>query len=231
MHGTAQSGRGYGNEPDGLNDTITSAIAPAGIPQPGHRYRLPARQGRAVRLAAGQVLRLINTAGTQVCDLWAFNADDDTEHLSMEHLRTALGRITVREGDRLVTNRRRPILTVVRDTSPGVHDTLIAACDLHRYRQLGVAGYHDNCTDNLRMAMIAIGTPVRTVPAPLNVWMNTPVRADGGIAWLPTVARPGDVFELRADMACTVAMSACPQDIVPINGEGLTPADLNFEVV
>jgi len=231
MDGTAHSGHPHGNQPDGLNDTIMSPVEPGGVPQPGRRYLLPARQGRAVRLEAEQVLRLINTAGTQVCDLWAFNAEDGAEHLSMEHLRTALGRITVGQGDRLVTNRRRPILTVVRDTSPGVHDTLIAACDLHRYHQLGVEGYHDNCTDNLRMAMIAIGAPVPEVPSPLNVWMNTPVRADGGIAWLPTVSRPGDVFELRAEMRCVVAMSACPQDIVPINGAGLTPTDLHFEVI
>ena len=31
-------------------------------------------------------------------------------------------------------------------------------------------------------------------------------------------------------MACIVALSACPQDIVPINGMGLSPADVAFVV-
>ena len=57
---------------------------------------------------------------------------------------------------RLLTNRRRPILTLLEDTSPGVHDTLIAACDPFRYRPR-LTDYHDNCADNLRMAMEAIG--------------------------------------------------------------------------
>ena len=52
-------------------------------------------------------------------------------------------------GDVLVTNKRRPILTLVEDTSPGVHDTCMSACDIYRYRGLGVEGHHDSCTDNL----------------------------------------------------------------------------------
>ena len=37
---------------------------------------IPARQGRAVRLAKGQRIKLINTHGSQVVDTWAFNAAD-----------------------------------------------------------------------------------------------------------------------------------------------------------
>ena len=42
-------------------------------------------------------------------------------------------------GDVMVTSRRKPILTVIEDTGPGVHDTLVAACDHHLYeQQLGI---------------------------------------------------------------------------------------------
>ena len=141
----------------GENATARSLIAPDGRPEPGRRYAVPAREGRAVRLARGERLTLVNTHGTQVCDLWAFSAANLAEFLSWEHARAALGRIAPRAGDALVTNRRRPILTLVADTSAGVHDTLVAACDLFRYLGLGVADYHDNCSDNLRMALAAIG--------------------------------------------------------------------------
>ena len=142
---------------DGRNATIDHPVSPDGIARPGELNLVPARQGRAVRLAEGETITVINTHGTQVCDLWAFSAADPREYLSMEHLRARLSRITPRAGDDLVTNRRRPILHFVEDTSPGVHDTCIAACDHHRYRGLGCEDYHDNCTDNLRMALLAIG--------------------------------------------------------------------------
>ena len=84
-----------------------------------HRETIPARKGKADRLDRGQLVRVINTHGQQVVDTWAFNAADLSEFMSMEHTRTALTRVMVATGDALVTNRRRPILTIVKDTSPG----------------------------------------------------------------------------------------------------------------
>ncbi len=212
----------------GLNRSEREAIAPDGRPVIGERYEVPARQGRAVRLNKGESIKIINTHGTQVCDTWAFKADDLSEFMSMEHARAAIDRIVPKPGDPLATNRRRAILTLIEDTSPGVHDTLIAACDAYRYRNLGVTEYHDNCADNMRLALQAIGMRAREVPQPLNLWMNIPVGGDYGIRWLPTVAEPGDYVLLRAEMDCVVVMSACPQDIVAINGN--RPVEVHFEV-
>src|SRR5579872_6277221 len=98
---------------------------------------IPARRGKAAYVAANQVIRVINTHGQQVVDTWAFNRADMTEFMSMEHPRSKLRHMLPHVGDSLVTNRRRPILTVVEDTSGGIHDTLLAACDQHRYQELG----------------------------------------------------------------------------------------------
>ena len=89
---------------------------------------IPARRGKAVRVRKGQRIKVINTKGQQVVDTWAFNADELHELMSMEHSRVAIGHIIPAIGDGLVTNRRRPILTLVEDTSGGIHDTLFAAC-------------------------------------------------------------------------------------------------------
>ena len=110
---------------------------------------IPARKGKAAHLRRGQIVKVINTAGQQVVDTWAFNTADLREFMSMEHSRVAIGHILPAVGDALVTNRRRPILTLVEDTSGGIHDTLFAACDRWRYELLGCEGHHDNCTDNL----------------------------------------------------------------------------------
>src|ERR1700693_4594068 len=136
---------------------------------------IPARRGKATRLTRGQSVRVINTTGQQVVDTWAFRADDLAEFMSMEHSRVAIGRIIPGLGDTLVTNRRRPILTLTADTSGGIHDTLFAACDRWRYEQLGGVGYHDNCTDNLAAALKELGLVPPETPAPLNLFMNIPV--------------------------------------------------------
>lgn len=44
--------------------------------------------------------------------------------------------------------------------------TMIAACDLYRYKTLGVDGYHDNCADNMRLALKAIVVERVVVPSP-----------------------------------------------------------------
>ena len=69
--------------------------------------------------------------------------------MSMEHNRAVTSSIFPKESEYLYTNKRKPILHIMADTSPGRHDTLIAACDTYRYQMLGCDGYHENCTDNL----------------------------------------------------------------------------------
>jgi uncharacterized protein YcgI (DUF1989 family) len=197
----------------------------------GDVQRLPARRGRAVRLGKGQSIKIINTHGTQVVDTWAFNSDDLGEFMSMEHLRAYLTRIFPHAGDPLVTNRRRPILHFVEDTSPGIHDTLIAACDDYRYGLLGCTEYHDNCTDNLFAAMRRLGLRAPECPSPLNLWMNIPVGEDGRTEWGEPVAKPGDYVVLRAELDCVVAMSACPQDILPINGALRQPTEAHYQIL
>ncbi len=193
-------------------------------------HTIPARRGVAQRMKKGQVLKVVNTHGSQVVDFWAFNADDLGECMSMEHSRAAILRIIPKVGDTMVTNRRRPILTIVGDTSPGVHDTLIAACDVYRYQLLGCKGYHDNCTDNLGRALEAMGLKRVLTPSPFNLFMNIPVTRDNAVSFEPPVTRPGDAISFRAEMDAIVAFSACPQDMVPINGADCTPVDAHYRV-
>jgi len=152
----------------------------------------------------------------------------------MEATRVWSQRLNPVVGDSFVTTRRNPILTLVQDTSPGIHDTFMAACDRYRYQRLGVAGYHRNCLDNMVEALAAIGmrAPHATL-ASFNIFMNIAVRPDGrSLHTGPTECRPGDFVDLRAEMDCVVALSACPQDIVPIHGLGKNvPRDAHYAVL
>jgi hypothetical protein len=192
---------------------------------------IPARRGKAAQLSAGQSVRVVNTYGQQVVDTWAFNRADIGEFMSMEHTRIAINRIIPQVGDALVTNRRRPILRLIEDNSGGIHDTLVAACDRWRYELLGCQGYHDNCTDNLAAGLGELGFKPPETPAPLNLFMNIPVLDGNRIDVLPPVSTPGSYVTLRAEMDCLVAFSACPQDVVPVNGLGLTPTAAHFEII
>ena len=80
--------------------------------------------------------------------------------------------------------------------------------------------YHRNCLDNMMEAMRAIGRePPVPILASFNVFMNIAVESDGRtLATKPAVSKPGDFITLRAEMDCIVALSACPQDIVKIQG-------------
>ena len=192
---------------------------------------IPARKGKAVRVRKGQRIKVINTKGQQVVDTWAFNANDLHEFMSMEHSRVAIGKIIPLIGDVLVTNRRRPILTLVEDTSGGIHDTLFAACDRWRYEVLGHRGYHDNCTDNLAAGLAVLGLTPPETPAPLNLFMNIPVVDGNRVEVRPPVSTPGSHVTLIADLDCIAAFSACPQDMVPVNGLEMQPTEAHFQIL
>jgi uncharacterized protein YcgI (DUF1989 family) len=186
------------------------------------RTVVPAGEGRAVRVAAGRRVRVVDLEGGQVGDLFAFAADDPRERLSAAHTRSVTSRLFPEVGEPFVTDRRRPILVLAEDASPGAHDMLIAACDPARYAALGVPG-HRSCAENLELALAELGIEVAVTPQPVNVFMRIPVQESGRLAWLPAESRAGDSITFEAAMDCVVVVSACPQDMVGINNGRPTP--------
>ena len=63
--------------------------------------------------------------------------------------------------------------------------------------------------------------------------MNIAVKPDGrSLDTLPTLTQPGDFITFRAEMECIVAFSACPQDIVKIQGQAdNTPRNAHFSIL
>lgn len=198
----------------------------------GEIVTIPARGGKAAKVKQGQSVKVINTHGSQVVDTWAFNADDLKEFQSNEHTRPTLMSMMPKVGDALYSNKRRPIVTMTEDTSSGIHDMLMAACDNYRYGLLGCTEYHDNCTDNLTAAMTEIGLKEPETPSPFNIFMNIPWTQDGTLAFeAPVGNKPGCYVTLRAEMDIVIAFSACPQDILPINGVEGPPTEAHFEIL
>ena len=191
------------------------------------RVVVPAREGRAVKVPAGQRFRVVDVAGGQVGDLFAFAAADPSEYLSASHTRAETSRLFPVPGECFVSDRRRPLLELVADDSPGRHDMLIAACDPDRYRALGADDDHASCATNLRTALAPAGITPTHVPQPVNLFMDIPVAGDR-LEWRPASTRPGAAVTFRALDALVVVLSACPQDLVGINRNGPTPLAIDL---
>jgi uncharacterized protein len=191
---------------------------------------LPARSGVAVQLKQGEALKVVNTHGGQVVDLWAF-LPGGSGHMSMPHSVVTLGRIKPQPGDLLYTELREPILKLEEDRSPRTHCMLFAACDPARYRLLGVKGHHHNCADNMRAALRGSGIEVAEVPTPLNLFMNTLFHDHVTMEVAEPQAKQGDSVTFRALRDCIAVMSACPQDLVPVNAHGCTPQPVGYCVL
>lgn len=211
------------------------------MPQ-GERRTVPAGKGLALRLAKGELLQVVNTHGEQVCDVWSFLSDnarvDGTLRtpMSMHHSHDAMGKLCPGVGDTLVSAQMQPMLTLVEDSGPGVHDTTVAACTPELYVKLlgaEAAAGHDSCTNNLHVSLATLGYRLTDEPAsfctpcPINLWMATPplgastlYTTDSSRWGVPDPRqKPGVFVVFRAEANCVVAMSACPaSDVSGVNG-------------
>ena len=190
---------------------------------------IAAGAGAAVSLRAGDTLYLRNTFGSQVVDTWALAQEDPSEYLSVEHTRRMNGHLYTKAGEPFWSNRRNPMLRLAEDSFPGTHDMLVACCDPWVYAHYGATPGHANCRDNFLAALRGQGVDPPQVPNPVNLWMNVPVTGhDMNIA--PPVSRPGDFVRLTAEMNLVLVFSACPMDLLPINGEDCTPQPVHYRV-
>jgi hypothetical protein len=179
----------------------------------------------------GEAAAIVAIDGPQVADTWAFAGDGLEEVLSTEHTRSCLERLSPRVGDALWSSFRRPMLTVVEDTSPGRHDLLLSACDEARYRLLGHRGPHRTCADNMKEALAALGLPLPPrVPSPVNVFENVSIGPDGALAIEPPQVKAGERIVLRAEIDLVLVVSACPMDIVATNGADRRPKPVAVEL-
>jgi len=192
------------------------------------KIHVPAREGRGAQLKAGQRFRCIDVEGQQCGDLFAFCRDDIREYQSAEHTRVWNNKLFPSVGEQFVTNRRRPILTFLADDTPGRHDMLIAACDPTRFELLGCEGWHASCQENLEKVMAGLGHEEIEIPQPINIFTNLPVGEDGSLSWDPALTKAGDSITLRAELDCYVVLTACAQDVLPINNKQPSPLALEI---
>lgn len=195
-------------------------------------FEIPIRSGRAWKVAAGHVCRILTVDGPQVGDLnlWNFNNPRErfwaarTRQLQAAHVTTF---------DRLWSTLPflRPMATITADTLEGygvdadggrVHDTLGTRCDPYVNRMLTGEDFDYHCHSNLTRAVRPFGLTEFDVHDVLNVFQCTGLNTKDQYFMKSCPAKVGDYFELFAEQDLLVALSTCPGgDLsVPMWGEG-----------
>ncbi len=190
------------------------------------RLTVPPRDGRALPVPAGHILRILCPEGPQVGDLNLWHAHDLTERFFSGKTR-ALHATHVTTGHRLWSTlpHLRPMATVIADSlswygfdadGAGVHDVIGTRCDPYTNRLLHGTDYHHCCHSNLTRALADLtGLPLADaeplVHDVLNVFMCTGFARDTHRYFMKaSPVRAGDHLDLFAEIPLIAALSACP---------------------
>ena len=197
-----------------------------------NEFTVPAADGRAYQIKAGDYIQIIDGQGRQCTDFLAFSQsalDRNIERfIDSTATRSMIGHAYPQPGmaSKFFDQDLTPLVEIVQDTC-GRHDTFGHACTARTYHLQGYPD-HDNCSDNISREMAAYDVGSRASWPAINFFFNTEV-ANGGIirsddGW----SRPGDFILMRAltDLVCV--STSCADDLSPING--WNPTDIQIRV-
>lgn len=180
---------------------------------------IPANAARAFTLKKGQHIRIIGE-GQAHADFVAFNLDNLKERFDQATTKAYQGRIFISTGDRLLSKSNNAMFTIVKDTYEGTHDLQFGMCSKKSYQKeaMGVYEYQHikelpdrGCWENLTQALKPWNIASEDIPSPFVIFDTVKVDASSGRLEMARMNKPpGTHVEMRAEMDCLVALSACP---------------------
>ena len=167
--------------------------------------QIPGGEAHAVPAYRGQLLSITDINGRQPASLFAFLQDDLREFLSPHHTRVFSNSFILSLGMRLMTNHRRPIMVLSRDTV-GTHDLLLPATDKNYLSKL-TQTESNGCVENALSALSEIRIFPPKLPDPVNIFSNVALSEDGTLMPRSLKSEPGDqvVFRVLLDIICVVS--------------------------
>ena len=165
----------------------------------------------AVVARRGQLLTITDVEGRQPAALFGVTLANPREFLSPHHTRVFSNSFMLRLGMRLVTNRRRPILVLGKDTVDS-NDLLFPAVDsdyLARHGQPGRAG----AVENALQAFADAGIESPKLPDPINLFLNVDLTTDGALVPGPLRSRAGDHVTFRVVIDATFVVATTAKDV------------------
>jgi uncharacterized protein len=191
---------------------------------PGRRlvesFAIPIRSGRAWKVPAGHVFRIITVEGPQVGDLNIWNANNPRERLWASRTRQ-LQAAHVTTYDRLWSTLPylRPIATITSDSLKDygidefggrIHDLLGTRCDPYVNRMLTGEDFDFHCHSNLVRAVAPHGLTEFDVHDVLNVFQCTGLNRADKYFMRASPAQKDDHIEFFAEIDLLCALSTCP---------------------
>src|SRR5882672_10396715 len=168
---------------------------PARAPLPPRTISVAAGEACSIDARQGQLLKISAAGDGAVASLYGFAARDPEIFLSVHHTRVFSNSYVLTLGMRLVTNRRRPMMVLGKD-SVGMHDLLLPASSSAYLTARGYAG-QTGTAEAVRMEMSRLEIRAPKLPDPVNLFLHTRVHQDGIIETLANRTRAGDHVILR----------------------------------
>ncbi len=184
------------------------------------RFVIPIRTGRAWRVPASHVFRIVTVEGPQVGDLNIWNLHNPRERLWAARTRQLQG-AHVSTYDRLWSTLPylRPLVTITDDSLADygvdeyggrVHDLLGTRCDPYVNKLLTGEDFHFHCHSNLTRAIAPYGLTEFDVHDVLNVFQCTGLNSQDMYFMRACPAKKGDYLEFFAEIDLLCALSTCP---------------------
>lgn len=194
------------------------------------REVVPAGEYFIKKVAAGNVVRILDLEGNQAADTLFYSAADPAERYSAMDTIRAQNNVYLSTGTVLMSNLNKPMLEIVADTC-GRHDTLGGACatESNTVRYALEKKCMHACRDSWMLAIAEheeYGLSKRDITHNINFFMNVPISHEGGLTFEDGISAPGKYVELEAKMDVIVLISNCPQLNNPCNGYNPTPIEV-----
>jgi len=180
---------------------------PNRAPLPPTRVPVPAGESRAIEVKAGQILRIEAKDDGATAALFGFSRANPDIFLSVHHTRVFSNSYVLQAGMRIVSNRRRALMVLGKD-SVGRHDLLLPASSTAFLEENGYAG-QTGCMESVARVIAEQGLAPPKLPDPINLFMHVDLQQDGAIEPRPNGTRAGDAVACRVVADLVFVVSAC----------------------
>lgn len=168
-------------------------------------------------------MRIVDIEGRQAVDFLCYNTHDFADrYAAADTMKINPGGIFLTTGTVLYSVWLTPLFTIVADTC-GFHDTIGGCCSAALNALRYKVGYQPNCRDNFLTELKKHGMGPKDMAANINFFMYVPVGPKGDMDMGPSISKPGDYVDLRAESDVLAVISNCPQINNPVNDYNPTP--------
>ena len=121
--------------------------------------------------------------------------------------------INMRPGYFLYAHSGNPLLQMLEDYSPGIHDLLVTLCSSQMFQMIRKNNeYHPSCLGNLAASLKPFGIKENQITSTFNIFMNINLEKSGKIKVIAPVSKPQDYIVLKACRDIIIGLTACADE-------------------